>query len=136
MEPEPDTHNPSVTTDIEIGGPNHASAPAPDLADRAGASVLAEVLSLSGEARRAVAAPASLDRFLHEPLPERALCMWLGLRDPATPRPARSEITRRLTNDIARIDELVADQLGAILHHPTFQKLEASWRGLSYLVKK
>jgi type VI secretion system protein ImpC len=35
---------------------------------------------------------------------------------------------------IAEIDQLLTDQLNAILHDPKFQKLEASWRGLHYLV--
>src|SRR3954465_8502175 len=35
---------------------------------------------------------------------------------------------------IARIDELLSKQLNEILHHPDFQKLEASWRGLHYFV--
>lgn len=35
---------------------------------------------------------------------------------------------------IARIDELLSKQLNEILHHPEYQKLEASWRGLHYLV--
>lgn len=37
---------------------------------------------------------------------------------------------------IAQIDEVVADQLDEILHHPEFQTLEGSWRGLNYLVGK
>ena len=32
------------------------------------------------------------------------------------------------------IDQLISEQLNEILHHPEFQKLEASWRGLHYLV--
>jgi type VI secretion system protein ImpC len=39
-----------------------------------------------------------------------------------------------LNQHIAAIDQLLSDQLNAILHHPDFQKLEASWRGLHYLV--
>lgn len=35
---------------------------------------------------------------------------------------------------IARIDEMLSTQLNEILHHPDFQKLEASWRGLHFLV--
>jgi len=35
---------------------------------------------------------------------------------------------------IARIDELLSKQLNDVLHHPDFQKLEASWRGLHFLV--
>ena len=35
---------------------------------------------------------------------------------------------------IAELDKLISDQLNAIMHHADFQKLEASWRGLKYLV--
>jgi type VI secretion system protein ImpC len=35
---------------------------------------------------------------------------------------------------IAQIDELISAQLNEIMHHPDFQKLEGSWRGLHYLV--
>ena len=35
---------------------------------------------------------------------------------------------------IAQIDHLVSLQLNEVLHHPAFQKLEGSWRGLKYLM--
>jgi type VI secretion system protein ImpC len=35
---------------------------------------------------------------------------------------------------IAQIDHLLSLQLNEILHHPQFQKLEATWRGLKYLL--
>src|ERR1041385_6079479 len=35
---------------------------------------------------------------------------------------------------IAQIDHLLSIQLNEILHHAAFQKLEASWRGLKYLM--
>jgi type VI secretion system protein ImpC len=44
-------------------------------------------------------------------------------------------VTRSLDNAIAGIDQAVSKQLAAIMHHPDFQKLEGSWRGLNYLVK-
>jgi type VI secretion system protein ImpC len=37
---------------------------------------------------------------------------------------------------IAQIDRLISQQLNEVLHHPDFQKLEASWRGLNYLVQQ
>jgi type VI secretion system protein ImpC len=37
---------------------------------------------------------------------------------------------------IAQIDHLLSLQLNEILHHPEFQKLEASWRGLKYLLSQ
>lgn len=35
---------------------------------------------------------------------------------------------------IAQIDELVSTQLNEIMHHPEFQKLEGTWRGVKYLM--
>jgi type VI secretion system protein ImpC len=37
---------------------------------------------------------------------------------------------------IAQIDHLLSIQLNEIVHHPDFQKLEASWRGLKYLLSQ
>ena len=41
-----------------------------------------------------------------------------------------------ITARISAIDALLSDQLNEIMHHPDFQKLEGSWRGLSYLVQQ
>ena len=35
---------------------------------------------------------------------------------------------------IAQIDHLLSIQLNEILHHPSFQKLEGTWRGLKYML--
>jgi type VI secretion system protein ImpC len=45
-------------------------------------------------------------------------------------RDAEAMITAR----IAQIDHLISIQLNEVLHHPSFQKLEGSWRGLKYLM--
>ena len=37
---------------------------------------------------------------------------------------------------VAQIDHLLSIQLNEILHHPQLQKLEASWRGLKYLISQ
>lgn len=37
---------------------------------------------------------------------------------------------------IAQIDRLISNQLNEIMHHPDLQKLEASWRGLNYLIQQ
>lgn len=37
---------------------------------------------------------------------------------------------------ISQIDKLISDQLNEVMHHPDFQKLEGSWRGLNYLVQQ
>ncbi|ODT96340.1 MAG: hypothetical protein ABS79_08090 [Planctomycetes bacterium SCN 63-9] len=76
---------------------------------------------------------SDVDRFLRAPSPWLAISLWLGL-SPGDPVPERAVITARLNRDIARIDRLISAQLNAILHHRQFQRLEASWRGLAYLV--
>ncbi|MGA3211636.1 MAG: type VI secretion system contractile sheath large subunit [Terriglobales bacterium] len=48
----------------------------------------------------------------------------------ALSRDAEASINAR----IAQIDHLLSIQLNEILHHPTFQKLEGSWRGLKHLL--
>jgi type VI secretion system protein ImpC len=39
-----------------------------------------------------------------------------------------------LDHYLAKIDEILNNQLDAILHHPDFQRLESIWRSLKYLV--
>ena len=48
-----------------------------------------------------------------------------------------SKDTEAMINSrIAQIDHLLSIQLNEILHHPTFQKLEGSWRGIKYLISQ
>ncbi|HYG86107.1 MAG TPA: type VI secretion system contractile sheath large subunit [Azospirillum sp.] len=44
------------------------------------------------------------------------------------------DVVEAINQRIAQIDELISLQLNEIMHHPDFQKLEATWRGLHYLV--
>jgi type VI secretion system protein ImpC len=46
-----------------------------------------------------------------------------------------SDLVATLTKRIAEIDALVSAQLNEVLHNSEFQKLEASWRGMNYLVQ-
>jgi type VI secretion system ImpC/EvpB family protein len=101
-----------------------------------GSTLLDEVIRETARAPGRGATLNRLEQFLGEVSWPRALCRWLELSDPAAPRPDRSEITRKLSRDISMIDDLLNRQINAILHHRSFQKLEASWRGLSFLVKK
>ena len=47
-----------------------------------------------------------------------------------------SDVEANIKYWIAEIDRKLSDQLNEILHHPDFQRLEGSWRGLHYLVHK
>jgi type VI secretion system protein ImpC len=44
------------------------------------------------------------------------------------------DVTRTINDGIKAIDAVVSQQLAAIMHHPDFQRLEGSWRGLNYMV--
>lgn len=45
-----------------------------------------------------------------------------------------SDTVAAINQKIAEIDGLITEQLNEIMHHSDFQALEASWRGLNYLV--
>jgi type VI secretion system protein ImpC len=47
-----------------------------------------------------------------------------------------NDVVALINDRIAQIDDLLSAQLNEILHHAEFQALEASWRGLNYLVMR
>jgi type VI secretion system protein ImpD len=77
-----------------------------------------------------------VERFLRESSVVRALATWF--HDAALPRDAAGlrGLVQLLQGDVARLDALLTEQINAILHHPALQALEASWRGLCYLVER
>lgn len=54
------------------------------------------------------------------------------LLDPGTV--VAKDATKTIQNRIAAIDQIISRQLNEIMHHPDFQKLESTWRGLNHLV--
>ena len=50
------------------------------------------------------------------------------------PKEPKTFASDRITDRISELDNLLTRQLNLVLHHPDFQKLEASWRGLHFLV--
>jgi type VI secretion system protein ImpD len=119
-----------------------------DRADKAddtlGGPALGAVPLVGGPALRDVAvdlafkpagsARALLDDFLSEPSSAVALRLWFGDSKTLCAPIRRDRILRALDRDIAWLDALLSDQVNAILHHPRLQRLEASWRGVRYLV--
>ena len=49
-------------------------------------------------------------------------------------RPRSPEEQDHFSKWVAAVDEKLSAQLNDILHHPDFQRLEATWRGLDYLL--
>ena len=44
-------------------------------------------------------------------------------------------VERALRQYIVELDEAISAQVSAVMHHEKFQRLEATWRGLSYVVR-
>ena len=79
------------------------------------------------EARASLLAAEALPEVLHA---------WAAVRIPVGERVTREQLLALLGDDIAAIDEALALQVDAVLHHPSLQKLESSWRGLALLVEQ
>ncbi len=71
-------------------------------------------------------------RFLDETSTGVAILEWLGGPFAGD----REGLSRRLNRDVAAIDMLINAQLNQVIHADAFQKMEASWRGLLYLVER
>lgn len=63
-----------------------------------------------------------------------ALAYWLKEFTPVTQLNSPDDIIDAIHRSIADIDYLINDQVNIIIHNKRFQTLEASWRGLWYLV--
>ncbi|MGO9108458.1 MAG: type VI secretion system contractile sheath large subunit [Thermoguttaceae bacterium] len=77
-----------------------------------------------------------LDCFLAEPSLGRCVSLWTGRPAAEFFGQGKEQLLARLARDIARLDAVLSAQVNAILHHPQFQQLEASWRGLHFLVEQ
>lgn len=98
--------------------------------DKAEQSALFDLISTASEG--GPTQTSRLERFLSEPATGAAILEWLGSRFQGN----REELSRRLNRDVAAIDRMANAQLNVVLHAEAFQKLEASWRGLQYLVER
>ncbi len=114
-------------TTVDAAPPEQTSA-AQDLSSAATLlESLAEATSLPSSR-----SSSRLQRFLGEQKPAEALREWFGGRQ----FQSAQDVLRELNRQVGILDRLLNRQLNRILHHPQFQQLEASWRGLMYLVEK
>ncbi len=102
--------------------------------DWAGASLVDAAIAASSGRRPE--ASARLEQFLQASSPSEALRQWLAWSVPVTTPLTKTVVAEILGRDIARLDAMLTAQVNAILHQERFQKLEASWRGLKYLVEQ
>jgi type VI secretion system protein ImpC len=95
------------------------------------ADLTAEFVNKAGLAPQVDQLPAARD-FVGE-LGVR-LQDWLDKQGTAGTVPKRARAV--LTALMSELDAKLSDQVNEVMHAPEFQKMEASWRGLEYLVKK
>lgn len=72
--------------------------------------------------------------FLSEQDTKKALVFWLRNYEDYTRFNNCLDVELALNKSIALLDQIINDQINAIIHDKDFQQLEASWRGLWYLV--
>ncbi|MEQ9408266.1 MAG: type VI secretion system contractile sheath large subunit [Fuerstiella sp.] len=115
---------PSAANSVTVAVEHHAGGASASLLDRV-------VDGGSAPADRRESTTDPLHGFLGESSQARRLILWLG-KVPSNPAEwEAAQLT--LARDIARIDQLLEEQVNQILHAPEFQALEASWRGLHFL---
>ncbi|WKE65739.1 type VI secretion system contractile sheath large subunit [Gallaecimonas kandeliae] len=87
------------------------------------------------EARPALPDLAFMKRVSAEHDALQALLLWLGRVDPAK-RWRQQGVKALLATSLNLLDDLLNEQLNAILHQSDFQALEANWRGLWLLTEQ
>jgi type VI secretion system protein ImpD len=118
------------TPTLTGGPPSREPQPKPAPAT---SSTLDAVVHSTLAARRDAVSP--LDALLKARSIDEALAIWFQMNGIDPSELEKDRIVRMLNRDVARIDAVLTRQVNVILHHPRFQKLEASWRGLQYLVE-
>jgi type VI secretion system protein ImpD len=140
------TVGPPTTDELALDASTGAPPPRPQssigallsavLAETPVAGKTPSVSADSGAVDQAVRPSDWLDAFLAEKSPIDAIAMWLSARAAGKLPRTRRDLGMALNRDIARIDELLARQVNLILHQPRFQRMEAGWRGVQYLVEQ
>ena len=75
----------------------------------------------------------NLNEFIAEADDGKALAFWFNHCCETRKITSVDGARYLMQHAVAELDHRINEQLNAIIHHPKFQKLEASWRGLWYL---
>ncbi len=76
------------------------------------------------------------DTLLAATTPSEALAVWLAAVGLPPEQRTKARVARLLNHQVAALDELLTEQVNAVLHHERFQSLEAAWRSLWSLVEQ
>ena len=103
--------------------PAAPQGPRPDIAGLSGRELLEQALSAT-ESRTGAARPArALDDF--QAMLREIVAPYVEPK----PDPQKADL-------VAQVDAAISGQMRALLHHADFQALEASWRGLFFLIRR
>ncbi|MCY2966067.1 MAG: type VI secretion system contractile sheath large subunit, partial [Planctomycetota bacterium] len=92
--------------------------------------LLDRVVGLTGDANSDVGpSRAWANAFLNAKTPAEALEVIFGPK----PWPTRRQAISILNHLLGLLDDQIGRQLNVVLHHKSFQQLEAAWRSLAYL---
>lgn len=80
--------------------------------------------------------PSLLHRFLQEDDDLKSVLLWLEQTSICIDELTLDSLQSLLLTTINKFDEMIEKQINCILHDKHFQALEASWRGLAYLVEQ
>ncbi|MCA9174397.1 MAG: type VI secretion system contractile sheath large subunit [Planctomycetales bacterium] len=102
-------------------------------------SLLDDVLAMepaAGADSAVTRAPTMLERLMRADSFAESLRLYAEASGKDLARTSLRQLARAINRDVAKIDRLLNGQVNAILHHPRFQKLEGSWRGLQFLASQ
>lgn len=85
-------------------------------------------------AKKILSNRSSIHRFLRESDDVKSLLLWIDHSSLSLKDLNKNSLLSILLKTVNEFDVLIEKQINTILHHKEFQKLEASWRGLSYLI--
>lgn len=98
-----------------------------------GVSLLQAILESATPGGRPSPRTATVELFLRSKSAGEALRHWFPGELTGE---SSTDVSARLSRDIARVDQLLSAQINAVLHHPRLQRLESAWRGLAHLVEQ
>ncbi|WP_028865922.1 type VI secretion system contractile sheath large subunit [Psychromonas aquimarina] len=88
----------------------------------------------SYSAKKTLNKHSAMHRFLRERDDLKSLLLWIEHSSLSLKDVNKNSLLSLLLKTVSELDSLIEKQINIILHNKDFQKLEASWRGLSYLI--
>ncbi|MGJ8661944.1 MAG: type VI secretion system contractile sheath domain-containing protein, partial [Bacteroidota bacterium] len=86
--------------------------------------------------KKTLSKPSLLHRFLQEDDDLKSILLWIEQSSICIDELSVDNLQSILLTTINEFDVMIEKQINNILHHEKFQGLEASWRGLAYLIEQ